>query len=172
MHINGNVIYLDDVWDLLHAKTNGILDYWSNEAVVCCHSNRDIYVGKSLWCVPRPHSINVGKTLHTVSRQTPCVYTTHSCLHAYTPFNAKFQVNLGYLVIPFTFLKLNKTSEYNFDGWIGCSSYQPVHCAYTGFVQILEKCGKSSNVKQKFSRPWKIWQYNEIIPSVVTILLF
>jgi len=28
----------------------------------------------------------------------------------------------------------------------------------TGFVQSLEKFGKSLNLKLKFSRPWKIWK--------------
>jgi len=28
----------------------------------------------------------------------------------------------------------------------------------TGFVQILEKFGKSRNLKLKFSRPWKVWK--------------
>ena len=39
-------------------------------------------------------------------------------------------------------------------GWISGSLY----VGWTRFVHILDKFGKSWNLKLKFSRPWKVWR--------------
>ena len=67
--------YLNDVRDFLHAETDGVLDNWSNETVISCHGNRDIYVNKTPWDVTGPHNVYLRYTLHIhtdrqIDRQT------------------------------------------------------------------------------------------------------
>ena len=57
--------YLDTGRNFLNAKTNGVLDNGSNEAIICCHGNRDIYVVKALCSIAGPHNVHVGNTLDT-----------------------------------------------------------------------------------------------------------